>query len=61
MQEQLTVAFTEDVVGLTEIERMIAETPEDDRYEISLASDRPGLAMRRWIYRTAMEEGEGAG
>jgi len=56
MQDQLTVAFTEDVVGLSEVEQMIAATPDEDQYEISLASDRPGLAMRRWIQRKAQCE-----
>ena len=56
MQDQLTVAFTEDVVGLSEVEKMVAATPEEDRYEISLSSDRPGVAMRRWLFKAAQEE-----
>ena len=32
---------------------MIADTPEEDRYEISLASDRPGVTMRRWLQAQA--------
>lgn len=57
MDEQLTVAFTEDVVGLGEVERMIAASPADDRFEISLAADRAGLAMRRWLRRQAQQAG----
>lgn len=56
MQEQLTIAFTEDVEGLREVEKLIAATDDDDRYEISLASDRPGLAMRRWLLKAAQRE-----
>lgn len=56
MQQQLTIAFTEDVVGLTALEKMVAETPEDDLYEISLAFDRAGLAMRRWLLKLAQQE-----
>ena len=56
MQEQLTKAFMEDVAGLTKVEKMIAATPPDDRYELSLSSDRAGLAMRRWLHRAALKE-----
>ncbi|EJL27317.1 ring-hydroxylating dioxygenase, large terminal subunit [Caulobacter sp. AP07] len=53
MNDQLAVAFTEDVVGLTKVEQMIAATPDGDFYEISLNSDRAGLAMRRWLFQAA--------
>ncbi|WP_179506786.1 MULTISPECIES: Rieske 2Fe-2S domain-containing protein [unclassified Sphingomonas] len=53
MNKQLEVAFMEDVTGLTAIEKLIAETGEDDMYEVSLSSDKAGLAMRRWLYRQA--------
>lgn len=56
MQAQLTVAFTEDVVGLTQVEEMIAATPAEDRFEISLSSDRPGIAMRRWLLKASQRE-----
>ena len=54
MQENLTAAFTEDIEGLTELEKLVAATPPEDMYEISLASDRAGVAMRRWIHKTAL-------
>lgn len=56
MQEQLTIAFSEDVEGLTEVERAWAATPEEDRYEISLPFDRAGVAMRRWLYKAVQGE-----
>lgn len=56
MQEHLTVAFTEDVVGLAEVERAWAATPQADRYEISLPFDRAGVAMRRWLMKAAQGE-----
>jgi vanillate O-demethylase monooxygenase subunit len=56
MQEQLAVAFTEDVVGLTAIEALFAATPEAQRVEISFASDRAGLAMRRWLLKAIQAE-----
>lgn len=55
MHEQLSAAFEEDVEGLEAVENMVAKTPPEDRYEISVASDRAGLAMRRWIARQAEE------
>jgi vanillate O-demethylase monooxygenase subunit len=53
MQQQLTAAFTEDVEGLTELEKLVGATPREDRFEISLASDRAGVAMRRWLLKAA--------
>lgn len=53
MQDQLAIAFTEDVVGLAAVEGLVRSTQVDDMYEISLASDRAGLAMRRWLYKMA--------
>lgn len=53
MHRQLTAAFREDVEGLEAVEEMWAKTPSADRYEISVAADRAGLAMRRWIHREA--------
>ena len=58
MQHHLTIAFTEDVDGLTAVEQMVDATPPDDYFEISLASDRPGVAMRRWLLKTAQAEAE---
>lgn len=56
MDEQLSAAFLEDVHGLAEVERMVAATPAEDMYEISLASDRPGVAMRRWLQREVVRQ-----
>lgn len=50
MQEQLSAAFLENVTGLAEVERMVGATAADDMYEISFASDRAGVAMRRWLF-----------
>lgn len=62
MHEHLTRAFEEDIVGLEAVENMVAKTPPEDRYEISVASDRAGIAMRRWIarqveHRAAVQDG----
>ncbi len=51
MHEQLCAAFREDVEGLALVEEMVAKSPPDERYEISLASDRAGVAMRRWLLK----------
>ncbi len=56
MHDQLMGAFQEDVDGLEAVESMIAATPPDDYYEIAIAADRAGLAMRRWIRRHAERE-----
>lgn len=56
MHDQLVAAFREDVEGLEAVEEAIAQTPPADRYEISVAADRAGLAMRRWILREAERE-----
>lgn len=53
MLEQLSAAFLEDIEGLTEMEKLVAATPREDQYEISLASDRAGVAMRRWLHKAA--------
>lgn len=60
MHEQLSAAFQEDIDGLTEVEELVYATPEDDYFEISLPSDRPGVAMRRWLRKTAMAEQDAA-
>lgn len=59
MHEQLGAAFQEDVDGLSAVENLVGQTPEDEYFEISLPSDRPGVAMRRWLQRTALAQ-EGA-
>ena len=56
MHDQLMGAFQEDVDGLEAVESMIAATPPEDYYEIAIAADRAGLAMRRWIRRHAERE-----
>src|SRR5581483_232364 len=48
MHEQLFNAFAEDVAGLTAVEQTLAEAG-DDPFEISLASDRPAVAVRRYL------------
>ena len=56
MHDQLLAAFQEDVDGLEALEAMIAATPPGDYYEVAIAADRAGLAMRRWIRRQAERE-----
>jgi nitrite reductase/ring-hydroxylating ferredoxin subunit len=55
MHEQLFKAFNEDVVGLSAVEQTLAEAGEEP-YEISLASDRASVAMRRYLKRRADQE-----
>jgi len=54
MHQQLTAAFMEDVEGLTALEKLVSATPREEYFEISLPSDRPGVAMRRWLRKAAM-------
>jgi phenylpropionate dioxygenase-like ring-hydroxylating dioxygenase large terminal subunit len=60
MHEQLFTAFAEDVVGLTAVEQTLAEAGEDP-YEISVASDRASIAMRRYLKRRSDQEHFGGG
>jgi phenylpropionate dioxygenase-like ring-hydroxylating dioxygenase large terminal subunit len=61
MHEQLFEAFQEDVVGLTALERVLAEAGPD-AYEISVASDGPAVAMRRYLkQRSDAEHAAGRG
>jgi vanillate O-demethylase monooxygenase subunit len=55
MHEQLFHAFAEDVAGLSAVEQTLAEAG-DEPYEMSVASDRVSVAMRRYLKRRA--EGE---
>jgi vanillate O-demethylase monooxygenase subunit len=55
MHQQLFKAFEEDVVGLTAVEQTLAEAGEDV-YEISVASDRASVAMRRYLKRRSDHE-----
>jgi phenylpropionate dioxygenase-like ring-hydroxylating dioxygenase large terminal subunit len=52
MREQLMAAFREDVEALSKLEEVLSE-PADGRYEISIASDGPAVAMRRYLYNRA--------
>lgn len=56
MHEQLCAAFREDVDGLALVEDMIARSPAEERYEVSLASDRAGVGMRRWLLAQVRRE-----
>ncbi|MDT0510235.1 aromatic ring-hydroxylating dioxygenase subunit alpha [Novosphingobium sp. MMS21-SN21R] len=56
MHDRLLIAFREDVEALGRLERVLQETPADQLYEISVASDGPGVAMRRHLLRRALEE-----
>jgi vanillate O-demethylase monooxygenase subunit len=42
-------AFDEDVVGLALVEQVTASTPSDELFEVSVASDALGIAMRRYL------------
>ncbi|MFV0645736.1 MAG: Rieske 2Fe-2S domain-containing protein, partial [Sphingomonadaceae bacterium] len=44
MHERLFAAFTEDVEALSILEVVLENTAEEDFYEISVASDDPGIA-----------------
>lgn len=52
MSEQLKIAFTEDVLALTLLEEVIS-APDPNRFEISIASDAPAVAMRRYLLERA--------
>jgi phenylpropionate dioxygenase-like ring-hydroxylating dioxygenase large terminal subunit len=53
MRGQLMMAFSEDVEALTRLETVLAED-DPNRYEISVASDAPAVAMRRYLLRRAV-------
>jgi vanillate O-demethylase monooxygenase subunit len=53
MHEQLASAFREDVATLEAVEGMVAKTAAEDYYEVSIATDRAALAMRRWLRKAA--------
>jgi vanillate O-demethylase monooxygenase subunit len=55
MHEQLFHAFAEDVAGLSAVEQTLAEAG-DEPYEMSVASDRASVAMRRYLKRRADQE-----
>jgi vanillate O-demethylase monooxygenase subunit len=58
MHKQLFHAFAEDVAGLAAVEQTLAEAG-DEPYEISVASDRASVAMRRYLKRRADQEWAG--
>jgi nitrite reductase/ring-hydroxylating ferredoxin subunit len=55
MHEQLFHAFGEDVTGLSAVEQTLAEAGEEP-YEMSVASDRASVAMRRYLKRRSDQE-----
>jgi vanillate O-demethylase monooxygenase subunit len=55
MHEQLFAAFNEDVEGLGALEAVLGDVDEHT-YEISVASDAPAVAMRRYLKKRADEE-----
>jgi len=55
MHEQLFHAFAEDVAGLSAVEQTLAEAG-DEPYEMSVASDRASVAMRRYLKRRSDQE-----
>ena len=55
MHDELFRAFDEDVVALTRLEEVLAN-PGAPFYEMSIASDAPSVAMRRYLLRRALEE-----
>jgi vanillate O-demethylase monooxygenase subunit len=55
MHEQLFAAFNEDVEGLSALEDVLGDIDEFT-YEISVASDAPAVAMRRYLKSRADEE-----
>jgi len=48
MHDQLMTAFREDVAALSLLEEVLA-SEDPDRYEMSVASDAPAVAMRRYL------------
>jgi vanillate O-demethylase monooxygenase subunit len=55
MHAGLFAAFKEDVDALTMLEEVL-ENPGEPYYEISVASDAPAVAMRRYLKRRALAE-----
>jgi vanillate O-demethylase monooxygenase subunit len=55
MRDQLMTAFREDVEVLSRLEEVLAGA-DSDRYEISVASDGPAVAMRRYLLKRATAE-----
>lgn len=55
MHDQLFVAFNEDVVGLEALELVLAQR-DKDFFEVSVASDRPSVEMRKYLKARAQAE-----
>jgi vanillate O-demethylase monooxygenase subunit len=55
MHQELFAAFQEDVTALSQLEELLA-CPDDPFYEISIASDAPAVAMRRYLLKRAQAE-----
>lgn len=55
MREHLMTAFREDVAALTLLEDVLSD-PDPNRYEISIASDAPSIAMRRYLLQRATSD-----
>lgn len=49
MRQQLMIAFREDVDVLSRLEDVLAQS-DPERYEVSIASDGPAVAMRRYLF-----------
>jgi len=56
MHENLFAAFKEDVEGMAALEQVWETTDPQDMYEISVASDGPSVAMRRYLKARADAE-----
>jgi vanillate O-demethylase monooxygenase subunit len=57
MHDQLFVAFNEDVTGLALQEEMLAATPDDELFEMTVAADGPAVAMRRYLLARSADTG----
>lgn len=55
MHDRLFTAFSEDVEAMGKLERMLAETAPEDFYEISVTTDGPAVAMRRYLLQRASQ------
>lgn len=53
MHARLFVAFAEDVEALGKLEAMLDVTAPEDFYEISVTTDGPAVAMRRYLLKRA--------
>lgn len=55
MHVRLFAAFAEDVEAMDKLERVIEETAPEDFYEISVTTDAPTVAMRRYLLQRAVQ------